>query len=438
MTSRRNFFKMASAVGAVATFSPAFAKDIEQERLFTIENIEIAAKKIAHLSPEEAAKDEDFWYGVQKAFVQSPNFINLENGYCSAQPVEIMNALFKNIQYINELPSFYMRRHQNTDREEVKKQLAKLAGVSIEEIMITRNATEALETIIFGLQTLKEGDEAIMTNQDYGSMLEAFYLRARRYGSKNVIISLPLHPKSNKEIVDCYEKAITPRTKVILVTHMINLTGQILPVREIAEMAHAKGVEIISDSAHSFAHIDFKIHDLQCDYFGTSLHKWLSTPLGAGLMYIKKDKIKQVWGLYGETGFADDDIRKFERIGTHPCWTNLTISNAIRFHQAIGAKRKEARLRYLKNYWAEKLKENPKIILNVPLEAERSCGLGNVAVKGLTPTQLADILYDKYRIFTVGIETEAVKGIRVTPHLYTTLEELDIFVKAMEEIARSS
>ncbi|MCU0389657.1 MAG: aminotransferase class V-fold PLP-dependent enzyme [Thermoflexibacter sp.] len=437
MTSRRDFFKKASAFGVLSTISPVFGEELEQERLITTDLIEKASRKIAHLSPEEAAKDEDFWYWVQKAFVQSPNFINLENGYCSPQPLETMNALFKNIQLMNELPSFYMRRNQNPDREEVKKQLAKLAGVSSEEIMITRNTTEALETIIFGLQTLKEGDEVIMTNQDYGSMLEAFYLRARRYGSKNVIISLPLHPKSNKEIVDCYEKAITPRTKVILVTHMINLTGQILPVREIAEMAHSKGIEIISDSAHAFAHIDFKIPDLQCDYFGTSLHKWLSTPLGAGMMYIKKDKIKNIWGLYGETGFADDDIRKFERIGTHPCWTNLTISNAIRFHHAIGAKRKEARLRYLKNYWAEKLKNNPKILINVPLEAERSCGLGNVAVIGKTPTQLADILYDKYRIFTVGIETEAVNGIRVTPHLYTTLEELDAFVKAMEEIAKT-
>ncbi len=434
--SRRDFLAQGSALGALTTLS-SFTQAAEQERVSTVDSIERATQKIAHLSPEEAAKDEDFWFTVQKAFVQSPNFINLENGYCSPQPVETMNALFKNINMMNELPSFYMRRRQFDDREEVKKQLAKMAGVSTEEIMITRNTTEALETVILGLQTLQEGDEAIMTNQDYGSMLEAFYLRARRYGSKNKVISIPLHPKSNQEIVDCYEKAMTPKTKVILVTHLVNITGQILPIREIAEMAHAKGVEIISDSAHAFAHIDFKIPDLQCDYFGTSLHKWLCTPLGAGLLYIKKENIKKVWGLYGETGFADDDIRKFERIGTHPCWTNLTISNAIRFHHAIGIKRKEARLRYLKNYWAEKLKNVPKIILNMPLEASRSCGLGNVGIEGKTPTQIADNLYEKYKIFTVAIDMEAVKGIRVTPHLYTTLEELDAFVKAMEEIARS-
>lgn len=436
MSSRRDFFKQSSGLG-LATIAPSFLQEADYERTSKVEQIEKAAKKVAHLSPEQVAQDEDFWFTVQKAFVQVPDFINLENGYCSPQPVETMNALFKNIQAINEMPSFYMRRKQEDDRKEVKKQLAKLAGVSPEEIMITRNTTEALETIIFGLQTLKEGDEAIMTNQDYGSMLEAFYLRTRRYGSKNKIISLPLHPKSNQEIVDCYEKAITPKTKVILVTHLINITGQILPIREIAEMSHAKGVEIISDSAHAFAHLDFKIPDLQCDYFGTSLHKWLSTPLGAGMMYIKKEKIKQVWGLYGETGFPDDDIRKFERIGTHPWWTNQAIMSAIRFHNAIGAKNKEARLRYLKNYWAEKLKNIPKIILNVPLDVARSCGLGNVGVEGKTPAQVADYLYDKHRIFTVAIDMDAVKGIRVTPHLYTTLADLDLFVKAMEELAKT-
>lgn len=433
--SRRDFITKSGALGALTTL-PSW-NQVEQERTMSIENIEYAAKKIDHLSPEEAAKDEDFWFTIQKAFVQSPHFINLENGYCSPQPVEVMNALFKNINMMNEMPSFYMRRRQNEDREEVKKQLAKMAGVSTEEIMITRNTTEALETVILGLKTLKEGDEAIMTNQDYGSMLEAFYMRARRYGSKNKVISLPLHPKSSKEIVDCYEKAVTPKTKVMLVTHMINITGQILPIREISEMAHLKGIEIISDSAHAFAHLDFKIPDLGCDYLGTSLHKWLCTPLGAGLLYIKKENIKKVWGLYGETGFPDDDIRKFERIGTHPCWTYLTISNAIRFHNAIGIKRKEARLRYLKNYWAEKLQNIPKIILNMPMEKELSCGLGNVGIEGKTPAQIADYLYDKHKIFTVAIDMDAVKGIRVTPHLYTTLEELDAFVKAMEELARS-
>jgi selenocysteine lyase/cysteine desulfurase len=434
MTSRRDFFRKSSGLGALA-FAPAFLQINDYQQFADVAQIEKAAKKVAHLSPAQLAQDEGFWYAVQKAFVQVPEFINLENGYCSPQPVETMNALFKNIQAINEMPSFYMRRKQEDDRKEVKKQLAKLAGVSPEEIMITRNTTEALETIIFGLQTLKEGDEAVMTNQDYGSMLEAFYLRARRYGSKNKVISLPLHPKNNQEIIDCYEKAITPKTKVILVTHLINVTGQILPVREIAEMAHAKGVEIISDSAHAFAHLDFKIPDLQCDYFGTSLHKWLSTPLGAGMMYIKKEKIKQVWGLYAETGFADDDIRKFERIGTHPWWTNQAIMSAIRFHHAIGAKNKEARLRYLKNYWAEKLKDVPKIILNMPLESSRSCGLGNVGVEGKTPAQIADYLYDKHRIFTVAIDMDAVKGVRVTPHLYTTLADLDAFVSAMQELA---
>lgn len=400
-----------------------------------IADIEAAARRIAPLSAEAAARDEEFWYQIQRAYRQSPHFINLENGYFSPQPLEVMEAQVDNIEMINEIPSFYMRRRQHEEKEGVKRQLADFAGCSPEEIVITRNTTESLDTVIAGID-FKEGDEAVMCDQDYGSMLEAFDQQSRRLGLVNKIIDLPLHPRSDSEIVERYEKAITPRTKVMLVTQLINITGQVLPVQKICDMAHGHGVEVIVDGAHAFAQLDFKIPDLHCDYYGASLHKWLCCPLGAGIMYIRRDKIAKVWPLFGDASYEVDDIRKFEHIGTHPVSTNLTIASALRFHQLIGSKRKEERLRYLKDYWTQKVKDLPRVQLNTPWEKERSSAIANLAVEGVTPSELADYLYEEHRIFTVAINREAVKGVRITPHIYTTLQELDTLVGAVETLVK--
>lgn len=399
-----------------------------------IEALEIASKRVSNLSPEEVAMDEEFWFFIQKSYRQSPHFINLENGYFSPQPREVLDAQLENIRMVNEIPSFYMRRRQQEEKDGVKQQLAEFAGCTPEEMVITRNTTESLDTIIAGLD-FDAGDEAIMCDQDYGSMLEAFDQQARRRGLVNKIIDLPLHPKSDAEIVTRFENAITPKTKVMLVTQLINISGQILPVQKICDMAHRHGVEVIVDGAHAFAQLDFKIPDLHCDYFGASLHKWLCCPLGAGILYIRKDKISKVWPLFGDATFKEDDIRKFEHIGTHPVPTNLTISNALHFHQMIGSKRKEARLRYLQRYWTDKVRGLPKVILNTPEEPHRSCAIANLAIEGMTPNKLADHLYQKHRIFTVAINRKAVKGIRVTPHLYTTLQDLDKMVSAIKELS---
>jgi len=427
--SRRNFIRKASsasiALSAFSLLNPLYAQKVND-----------AGKKNAHLSPKIAAQDEDFWYQVQKAYKQSPHFINLESGYFSPEPITVMESQLDNIKMINEQPSYYMRRRQHKEKLAIKKQLAEFAGVSAEEIVVTRNTTEALDTIILGMD-LNSGDEALMCDQDYGSMLETFEMRARRFGIKNNIITIPLHPKNDNEIVDIYEKAITKKTKVILVSHLINLTGQILPVRKICDMAHAKGIEVIVDAAHSFAHLDYKIPELDCDYYGTSLHKWLCCPLGTGMMYMKKEKIEKTWPLFGDVHRPIDDISKFEHIGTHPVSTNLTIAAAIKFHNSIGSKRKEERLRYLKNYWLTKVKDMPKVIINTPLEDQRSCGLANFAIDGMKPNAVANYLYDKHKIFTVGINRESVHGVRVTPHLYTTLPELDKLVGAISELSAS-
>lgn len=391
-------------------------------------------REVEQMSPYEAARYEPFWLQIQQAFRQSPHFINLENGYFSPQPVEVMQAQMENIRMINEIPSFYMRRRQAEEKKGVKRQLAQLAGCSPEEIVITRNTTESLDTIIAGLD-FEAGDEAILCDQDYGSMQEAFQQRVKRHGLVLKWVDVPVHPKSDSEIVERYEKAITPKTKVMLVTQLINISGQILPVRKICDMAHTHGVEVIVDGAHAFAQLNFKIPDLNCDYFGASLHKWLCCPLGAGIMYVKEDKISKVWPLFGDVAFPKDDIRKFEHIGTHPVSTHLTISSAIRFHQLIGPERKQARLHYLKEYWTTAVKDLERVILNTPLSSDRSAAIANIAVEGMTPNELSTYFYDKHRIFTVAINRKSVKGVRVTPHLYTRMADLDTFIEAIREVA---
>ncbi len=384
--------------------------------------------------PVTVASDEALWEPIQQAYRQSGDFINLENGYYSPAPLPVLAAQAGYIQGINETPSYYMRRQQEKDREAIKAKLASLAGCASNELVITRNTTESLDTIISGID-LQAGDEAIMTDQDYGSMLAAFAQQAKRYGTVNKIINLPLLPENDASVVSLFEQAITERTKVMLVTHMINLTGQILPVRAICDMARQKGVEVIVDAAHSFAHIDFHIKDLHCDYLGTSLHKWLCAPLGSGMMYIHPEKIPKVWPLFGDQDYEAHDIRKFEHIGTHPVTTVKAIGDAIDFHQEIGSAYKEARLRYMKNYWVNAIKDLPKVRINTPMKDHQSCGIANISLEGYSPKELADALFDRYRIFTVAIDHQAVKGVRITPHLYTRKADLDLLIKAVKDLA---
>lgn len=422
---RRAFLKKAGSLSAFAATLPLANAH---------QDVKSYLASVKYKSAMDVASDEAFWDEVRKSYKVSTDFINLENGYYSMAAEPVINAQEAHIRMINQIPSYYMRKKQWDDHERVKKAMAEFVGVSPEEIVICRNTTEALDTVILGLK-MNAGDEAIMSNQDYGSMLAAFNQRARRDGIVNKVISLPLHPQSDQEIVDAYEQAITPKTKLILVTHLINITGQVLPVKKIAEMAHGKGVEIISDSAHAVGHLDFKIPDLDCDYLGSSLHKWVGAPLGSGLLYVQKDKIENVWPLFGDDTYPDDDIRKFQHIGTHPCSTDLAIIDALKFQETIGIKRKEARLKYLKKYWVDQVKDLPKIVINTPFEEARSSGIANVGVKDLSPAALADRLFEDFNIFTVAIDTESVQGTRVTPHLYTSLEDLDQLVHALKKLS---
>jgi selenocysteine lyase/cysteine desulfurase len=422
---RRHFLK---SVGEVALGASVFPL-LNGEALGAVE------EAASRLTPAGPAQEEEFWDIVRTAFVMSPEFINLENGYMSPAPSSVLDAQQAHLRAINARPSPFMRNDQPQERTRVKEELAAFAGCGADEIVITRNATEALDTVIAGMD-FGRGDEAIVTDQDYGSMLEAFGQQSRRTGLILRTVSPPLHPVDDEDVVRVFASAITPRTKVILLTHMINLTGHVLPARKICDMAHARGVDVIVDAAHSFAHIRFSINELHCDYMGVSLHKWLCAPLGTGFLYVAKNKIRGIWPLFGDVSYSPEDIRKFEHLGTRPVSSEAGIVDAIRFHNAIGSRRKEERLRFLKNYWAEKVATIPGVFLNTPRDPARSCGIANFGITGKTPAEVVDALWAKHRIFVVPIDTGPVHGVRVTPHLYTSMGDLDRFVSAVAEIAR--
>jgi len=389
---------------------------------------------VTHIPSVELAGNEDFWLSLRNGYKLKTDYINLENGYYCIQPQEVLEAYILHLREINLQGAYYMRTVQFENKNKMAAKLAELAGCDKEELIITRNTTEALDTIISGLNW-KEGDEAVMAQQDYGAMLDMFGQVSKRYGIINKIISIPNHPKSDEEIVELYAKEFTSKTKLLMVCHMINITGQILPIRKICDMAHSKGVQVMVDGAHAFAHIQFKIADLNCDFYGCSLHKWLSVPLGAGFLYVKKENISKIWPLFAEAGHKEDEISRLNHTGTIPVHTDLAISNAIDFYNIIGGNRKEDRLRYLQNYWTNKVRNNPNIILNTPEDPTRSCGIANVGIKNMKPSTLADELLKKYKIYTVAIDSKVVKGCRITPNVYSTIAEMDELVIALNEIA---
>jgi selenocysteine lyase/cysteine desulfurase len=345
-----------------------------------------------------------------------------------------MDHLIQHMRDVNYEGSYYMRTVQWENKNRVANKVAEIVGCTAEEVAITRNTTESLDLIIGGINW-KEGDEAVMAEQDYGAMLNHFKFVERRFGVVNRLVSVPNHPQDDDELVALYASAITEKTRLLMISHMINITGQILPVRKIVDMAHARGVEVMVDGAHAFSHISFQMRDLDCDYYGTSLHKWLSAPLGAGMLYVKKEKIDGIWPLLAERDLDSGDMRRLNHIGTHPVHTDLAILNAIEYQNVIGLDRKEARLKFLQHYWTSRVRGLPRVIVNTPAEMSRHAGIGNVGIEGIEPSDLADQLMNDYRIFTVAIDRPGVKGLRITPNIYTTTDELDAFVEAIKDIS---
>ena len=428
MPNRRKFLKevglLAGAFSSTSLFNQAHAEDIAK-----------ANQKVVDLLPTEVATDEDYWSVIQQAYTVNPNIINLNNGGVSPSPRIVQEAVERYNKLSNEGPSYYMWRILDQGREPLRQKLADLAGCRAEEVAINRNATEALNTVIFGLE-LKAGDEVIGTKQDYPNMISAWRQREQREGIKYTQISFNFPIENDEEIVNAFEKAITPKTKIIHVTHIINWLGQIMPVKKISQMAHKHGIEVICDSAHSFGLLDFTIPQLECDYWGTSLHKFLSAPIGSGMLWIKKEKIEKIWPLVCNDKPRSGDIRKFETIGTRSFPIEQGIGEAINFQNAIGNKRKEERVRYLKNYWAEKVLQIPKVKIHTSLRPPYSCSICGVSIDGMTPTELDSSLFTNYKIHTVGIVWENISCVRVTPHVYTRVQDLDKLVRAIGEIAR--
>jgi selenocysteine lyase/cysteine desulfurase len=425
---RRSFLRqaatLAGAFSANSLFSQAHAADFNA-----------ASARITGLSPDLVAQNEDYWSVIQRSYSVNSNLINLNNGGVSPAPIVVQQAVERYNALANEGPSYYMWRILDQGREPLREKLAALAGASPEEIAVDRNATEALLTVIHGLD-LKPGDEVLGTKQDYPNIIQAYRQKAQRQGIVYKQISFDLPMEDDDKIVKAYEAAITGRTRIIHVTHMINWVGQTMPVAKIAEMAHARNIEVVCDGAHSFGLIDFKIPDLKCDYFGTSLHKFLSAPIGSGMLYIQRDKIEKIWPLTCNSEPRSANIRKFETLGTRSFPIEQGIGEAINFHEAIGSRRKQERIHYLKYYWASRVQQTPRVKLHTSLDPRYSCAICGVSVDGMTPAQLEAALFDKYKIHTVGIVWENISCVRITPHVYTSTADLDKLVSAIQTIAK--
>jgi selenocysteine lyase/cysteine desulfurase len=422
MQSRRNFL----AAVAGATTLPAFRPDALR-RAF-----EVGTPSGTAGGPE----DEDYWGEIQRAFDCDRTMVNLNNGGCSPTPSHVLEQMIRDLRFSNELPVIHMWQTLEPRIESVRRELARSFGCDTEEMAITRNASEANEIMIMGLD-LQPGDEVIVSNQNYPRMLTSWQQRVRRDGIVLKQVSFKLPPPSAQYILDRFTAAVTPRTRAIEVTHITNLSGQIMPVRELVDFARPRGIEVFVDGAHAYAHFPFTRDQLGCDYYGTSLHKWLLAPIGTGFLYVRRTRQKQLWPLMAAPASMDEDIRKYEEIGTHPAANHNAISVALAFHAAIGAERKVARLRYLRDRWARRLaREHDRFRLLTPLDSPTSAGLALVHVEGLDPNRLVAWLFEKHRIVATPIVHDEFDGVRVTPNVYTTPQEVDVFAEKMIEAVR--
>ena len=430
IASRRQFIKgLSLGIGSLGVFGIS-AKDAQA-------NIENKFKEIQHLSADDAARNEDFWFRVQQAFSIDRNIINLNNGGVHPAPTIVIDAVKRYMDFSNGAPPYNSWEILWPRIELIRKKLADTFGCSQEEIAIVRNVTEALQIALLGLD-LKPGDEVLTTTHDYPSMKYALFQREKREGIKTKLFPFPYPPKDLEVLSGLFERHVTPRTRLILLCHITNLTGQIFPVREICRMAKKKGIEVVIDGAHAFGHFVFNQKDLECDIYGANLHKWMMAPIGTGFLYVKKEKVPKIWPLFPSEDPQGDDIRKFENFGTHPEYLMLAVGEALAFHHGIGGKRKEERLRYLRNYWAKALEQLPGVKILTSYAHEQSCGLGTFLIENMDMEKLSQVLFDKNKIFTHAFEIpaaeemgEPVVAIRVTPSIYTTLRELDIFVDAV-------
>ncbi|UCC39108.1 MAG: aminotransferase class V-fold PLP-dependent enzyme [Candidatus Aminicenantes bacterium] len=429
VNSRRDFLKsLGLGIGSLGVFGTKskHARAELKKKLTEVKNV----------SPDKVAEDESFWFHIQQAFDCDRSIINLNNGGVHPAPKIVMDAVHRYLDFANGAPVYNSWRVLRPRKELIRKKLADTFGCSPEEIAITRNVTEAMQIALLGLD-LNPGDEVLTTTHDYPSMKNALFQREKREGVKVKTFAFPYPPKNLKVLSDLFEKNVTQRTKLILVCHITNLTGQIFPIKDICQMARKRGIEVVIDGAHSFGHFVYKQKDLDCDIYGANLHKWMMGPIGTGFLYVKKEKIKKIWPLFPAPDPLGDDIRKFEHIGTQPDYLELAVGEALAFHHGIGAKRKEERLRYLRNYWAKALEKLPGVKILTSYNPRQSCGIGSFTVENMDMEKLSQLLFQKHKIYVIPVgvpspdkESENITGMRVTPSIYTTLRELDIFIEA--------
>ncbi len=429
MNTRRSFFQKSLSVASALSLTPFISTAIA-------EDVSDALLSLNKLSPLEAMNDEDLWARMAQAYTVSPNLLNLNNGGVSPQPKVVQDAVDRYYHLSNEAPTYYMWQILDKGREPLRRKLADLAGVLPDELAINRNTTEALGTFTWGID-MKRGEEIVMTKQDYPNMIHAWKQRELREGVKINWINLNLPIDNDEVVIKAYIDATTTKTKIWHITHLMTWTGQILPAAKLCAEARKRGIISIVDAAHSFAHLDYKISDFNCDYFGTSLHKWLCAPFGTGLMYIRKEQIEKTWPIFPTDKPQSGDIRKFEALGTRSFAPEQAIGQAIDFHNAIGGKRKQERLHYLKKYWCDAVTKNPRVKLHISLKPEYSCALGTFSIDGMDVGDTASKLMSDYQIHVVSIKWENVNAVRVTPHVYTTTKDLDRFIDAVGKIAAS-
>ena len=427
MHARRDFLRQVVPAGAAGLIGL---------KTNWLERVVSAAAAVADRSAADTAADESYWREIQQAFTLDRTIINLNNGYTCPSPRVVHEALKRYLDISNQAPIHFMWNMLEPNVESVRRKLAAEAGCDAEELAITRNASEALQIAQLGIE-LQPGDEVLTTNQDYGRMLDTWEQRVRRDKIKLTKISFPVPTTNIAELKDRFERAITPKTKVIHFCHVTNLTGQLFPVRDIARMARSRGIQTVVDGAHAFAHFPFALRDLEVDYYGTSLHKWLLAPVGTGFLYVRRDNIERLWPLTPPPASKLKDIRKFEEIGTHPAANHNAIAEALAFHQAIGVERKAARLRYLTDRFTTRLDKHPRVKILSSRLPNQAWGLANVSLDGVDASKAYDFLWTKYRIITAAIKHAEYQGLRVTPNVYTTLEELDTFSVAIEDLLKN-
>ncbi len=393
----------------------------------------LRAAASTHFESEPAA-DESYWAEIARAFDLDHTLINLNNAAVSASPRIVLDAMIRDLRFCNEAPVHHLWDLLEPRIESVRRELAREFGCEPEEITITRGATEALETLIFGID-LAAGDEVLLTDQNHPRMIASWEQRARRQGIVVRKIGIPVPLASASQLLERFRAAITPRTRVIEISHVVHLTGQILPIRELIELGRARGIEVFVDGAHAFGHFPFKRDDLQCDYYGTSLNKWLLGPVGTGFLYVRKSSIRKIWPLFGAAARLDDDIRKFEEIGTHPVAIHNAVAEALAFHRGIGAERKAARLRYLRERWAnELLQADARVRILTPLDDKSACAIATLHIAGIDSQRLQTHLFERHRILTSLVNRSDFSGLRITPHVYTAAWEIDLFCEKIKEV----